>query len=276
MYKRVIINESEKDQIKNMYGLNDQTVYNSFMLDLLKKSLGLDFDSSGNEKSQLDSKDFFSGKSGKIEIKGSFDGAQMENIKLIIDEMEKAGIKDPLAQIGILSVISKENGFRTFKEIGYCNTSNTRIRSIFGKRTTKYSDSELNKLKCNDPAFFDAMYGRNSGMSLGNTEPGDGWKYVGRGFNGLTGRANYSKYGSMVGLDLVGNPKLMEDPRVAAKVAIAFFTKGKSPSTFPKFESKVDAAKYFADLNSGGESKFGRTPAIAATEKFDVKFNDLA
>jgi putative chitinase len=43
---------------------------------------------------------------------------------------------------------------------------------------------------------------------LGNTQPGDGVKYHGRGFVQLTGRSNYSDWGRRLNVDLVGNPEL--------------------------------------------------------------------
>lgn len=59
--------------------------------------------------------------------------------------------------------------------------------------------------------------------SLGNTEPGDGVKYKGRGFIHLTGRYNYDKAGKQLGIDLVNNPELAADPKIAAKIAIWFW-----------------------------------------------------
>lgn len=203
-------------------------------------------------------------------VKHKYSGEQGRNVDLIIDEMEKEGITDPITQVGILSVMSKESGFKTFKEISYCNTSNSRIKNKFGRRATKYSDEQLNKLKCNDPEFFESMYGKDSGIRLGNTEPGDGWKYVGRGFNGLTGRGNYKKYGGIIGMNLEENPKLVEDPRVAAKVAIAFFTKGKDPVNLPKFKNQRDATIYFANLNAGKESESSQTASLNTLGNFEI------
>ena len=223
--------------------------------------------SKSDEDSQTEDDELIS-QYGKIKHK--YSGEQGRNVDLIIDEMEKEGITDPLTQIGILSVMAKESAFKAFKEIGYCNTSNSRIRNVFGKRTSKYSDEQLNQLKCNDPQFFEAMYGKDSGIRLGNTEPGDGWKYVGRGFNGLTGRGNYRKYGNLIGMNLEGNPELVEDPRVAAKVAIAFFTKGKDPASLPKFKNQQDATVYFANLNAGGESERAQTASLNTLRNFEI------
>ena len=71
----------------------------------------------------------------------------------MIDYMNKSGITDPLTQIGILSVISKESGFKPKSEVSYANTSNSRIKNIFGSRVANYSDSELDSLKRNPEKF---------------------------------------------------------------------------------------------------------------------------
>lgn len=205
--------------------------------------------------------------------KGNFDSDQKKVIKLLIDHMNDIGITNPYTQIGILSVIDKESGFKVFKEIGYSNTSNSRIRDVFGSRASKYSDEELTDLKQNDEDFFEAMYGKDSGIKLGNTEVGDGWKYVGRGLNGLTGKSNYRKYGQMIGEPLESNPELVEDPEIAAKIAVAFFTKG-NPNSIPEFTDKEEAAIHFSDINAGGRSAdFHQIPAKESSKKFDVNFS---
>ena len=55
---------------------------------------------------------------------------------------------------------------------------------------------------------------------LGNTEPGDGVKFAGRGYVQLTGRSNYVKAGKALGLDLLKEPGKVEEPTIAAKVLI--------------------------------------------------------
>lgn len=59
---------------------------------------------------------------------------------------------------------------------------------------------------------------------LGNLQPGDGYRYRGRGWVQLTGRANFRTYGRLLGLDLEGNPDLAAQPETAARIAAAYWT----------------------------------------------------
>lgn len=60
-------------------------------------------------------------------------------------------------------------------------------------------------------------------FNLGNTEVGDGYKYRGRSFIQVTGRANYTACGKYLGLDLINNPDLLVDPDTAVKAALWYW-----------------------------------------------------
>lgn len=59
--------------------------------------------------------------------------------------------------------------------------------------------------------------------NLGNTEVGDGPKFIGRGILQLTGRANYTSMSKKLGVDLVNNPELACDPEISTKIACEYF-----------------------------------------------------
>jgi len=60
----------------------------------------------------------------------------------------------------------------------------------------------------------------------GNTEPGDGAKYCGRGYVQLTWKVNYQKASKIVGADLVANPDLAMRPDIAALIMFDGMSKG--------------------------------------------------
>ncbi|HYD45822.1 MAG TPA: glycoside hydrolase family 19 protein [Phenylobacterium sp.] len=71
--------------------------------------------------------------------------------------------------------------------------------------------------------YFFRMYdphGARPGVAaeLGNTQPGDGVRFCGRGYVQLTGRRNYQRAQNALGVHLVTNPDLAMDRAIAAKI----------------------------------------------------------
>jgi putative chitinase len=60
-------------------------------------------------------------------------------------------------------------------------------------------------------------------VDLGNTQPGDGPLFKGRGLLQVTGRANYAACGRALGLPLIAMPTLLEVPSGASRSAAWFW-----------------------------------------------------
>lgn len=69
-------------------------------------------------------------------------------------------------------------------------------------------------------AYFARYDGRGD---LGNTRSGDGARFHGRGIFQLTGRANYQRYGALLGHDLEGEPDLAMRPDISLAIAFAYW-----------------------------------------------------
>ena len=153
---------------------------------------------------------------------------QAKNMDLIKAALQKQGITDPKYIAATMGNVMKETGGKAIEEnLNYGKTSNDRIRSIFGKRAAGKTDQELDAIKKDPQQMGEMMYGHTTkmGRDMGNMEPGDGFKYRGRGFIGLTGKSNYAAASKAIYGDdrLVKNPALVEKPEVAAKTSVWFW-----------------------------------------------------
>lgn len=216
-------------------------------------------------------------------------------IDIVIKYLNKHGITNPIVQKAILSTIGKESGFTSTKEASYKNTAPARIKQIFGSRFSGLSDEEINRIKQDDTAFWEKVYGGEWGKkNLGNTQPGDGAKYLGRGFNGITGRANYKTYTDMLrkagsSIDLIANPEILEkSPDASAEVNALYFLRGLSDPTIKRkygnsgpndFKDFGTALKAVVNANAGAANDISRgflkqsyDSAVAANNKLGSKF----
>ncbi len=114
--------------------------------------------------------------------------------------------------------------------------------------------------------------GTRIGKVLGNTKPGDGYAYRGRGYVQLTGRANYAAAGRKLGIDLVGKPDLALDPDHAADILIKGCSEGwfttKKLSDYTDYENMrrvvngTDRAELIAGYADMFEAALRMGPAV--------------
>ncbi len=82
---------------------------------------------------------------------------------------------------------------------------------------------------------------------LGNTQPGDGKRFKGRGPIQLTGRANYRRYGQQLGIDFENNPAIVAIPSVGLLVACKFW----SDNGLNELADKDDVVSITKRINGG-------------------------
>jgi len=110
----------------------------------------------------------------------------------MVSAMDKEGIKDPNARAQIMAQAAHESGsFRYTEELG-------------------------------KPAYFEKYNGRKD---LGNTQPGDGPRFKGRGFLQTTGRVNYEQFKQAFGVDVIEKPEVLAEAKYAADSALFWFKK---------------------------------------------------
>jgi putative chitinase len=134
----------------------------------------------------------------------------------------------------IAQCCNETGGFTAFVE--NLNYSVTALISTFGRHRISVADANRLGRKPGarsltaeqQAAIANILYGGQWGRTnLGNTQPGDGWRYRGRGALHVTGRANYRSAGQRLGLSLEQEPDLVVAPRVALLTALDFWKRAK-------------------------------------------------
>jgi putative chitinase len=126
-------------------------------------------------------------------------------------------ITTPLRLAHFLAQISHESGGGTITRESLNYTHASRIREVWPSRFP--TDAAAEPYVRNPEGLADRVYqGR-----MGNTQPGDGARYAGRGLLQITGRDSYREIGTLTGLDLINQPDLAFAAEHALEVAAAEF-----------------------------------------------------
>lgn len=105
---------------------------------------------------------------------------------------------------------------------------------------------------------------------LGNQGPPDGERFRGRGFIQLTGRENYRRYGTALGVDLLAKPERANEPDIAAGV-LAEYLKARETRIMAALESgDLVAARKLVNGGTHGLEKF-KSSLLASRRPDDLK-----
>jgi predicted chitinase len=148
---------------------------------------------------------------------------------VVIAALVAAGLSAK-AQANVLAQVESESNFVPKNESLFYTTPEG-IQNTFNKDripTLEFAQQFVSK-KGDDRSekLANYVYAKTDG----NSEPGDGWKYRGRGFLQITGKNAYKALGDYLKIDLVSNPDLLNSPEIAAKSIPWFFLNYKSKLT---------------------------------------------
>ena len=176
----------------------------------------------------------------------------------------QAGLDDPKELAAFMGQMEIESGnLRSLEE--NLNYRGERLLEMFKGRNGLRTLEQANAIAGAGPvAVANAIYGGEWGRTgtSGNTEPGDGWRFHGRGYIQLTGRYNYTRDGRELGLDLVGNPDLAADREIAADIAIHYWQSRVVPRGH-----QLDVRGATLDINGGYNHLEERRAAVARWER---------
>lgn len=178
-----------------------------------------------------------------------------------------AGIDTPLRIAHALAQQSVETGGFS-KMVESLNYSQKGLRATFSSKRISDADCQRLGRKPGAPALpasaqeeiANIVYGGSFGkQQLGNDQPGDGWRFRGRGAKQTTGRFNYNDVMKVTGIDVIANPDLLADPDNGMRAACIFWEK-KSCNTFA---DKDDILGLTKAVNGGTNGLDERKAALA-------------
>ena len=143
---------------------------------------------------------------------------------------EQAGITTPLRMAHFLAQALHETGrFTLLRE--NMNYSEEQLTKIFGvgHHSAAVTHDEAFDLARHPERIAERVYGSGNphkAQELGNTEPGDGFRYRGNGILQMTGRGAHRRIGQACGVDFEGHPELATAPEHALKPALQEWTEG--------------------------------------------------
>jgi predicted chitinase len=155
--------------------------------------------------------------------------------------LAKYGINDSGLRLAhFMAQILHESGAFTIRTESL-NYRAERLLDVWPTRFKTLEDAQ--PFAQNPEALANNVYGGR----MGNVDPGDGWKYIGRGLLQLTGRESYEKYGKQLGVELAANPDLAFSAEWCLPIAAAEW----AASNCNTFADADDVRKVTKAINGG-------------------------
>lgn len=182
------------------------------------------------------------------------------------DAMGLFEIDEPIVVAAFLSQVGVESGGLT-AVVENLNYKVSALTALFGTRriseadAAAYGRNDTTGQKANQEMLANILYGGEWGAkNLGNTEPGDGWKFRGRGLKQLTGRANYKACGNSLGINLLDDPDQLAQPTAAALSAAWFWASRRGAGI--EDAAQAGDVKRVTKLVNGGDNGLAQREAL--------------
>ncbi len=147
-------------------------------------------------------------------------GIDAKWLEPMLETFEKYDISTPERQAAFIGQCAHESGnFKHLEE--NLNYSAERLCAVWPSRFPNLEAAA--PYHRNPEAIANKVY--SCRMGNGPEDSGEGFAFRGRGVVQLTGRDNYQRCGDGLGVDLVGNPDLLKDPKYAMLSAGWFWNK---------------------------------------------------
>lgn len=175
-------------------------------------------------------------------------------LRALVDQMQEARIlANPRRAAAFLGQVHAESmGFKRVQESMAYRPA--RLLAIFKGRNGLDTLAEAEALVKRGPdAIANHVYGGEWGArKLGNTQPGDGARFIGRGLKQLTGRDNYTRFSKawQGDLSVLQHPERVAQPDGAVASAIWYWSSRK-PQGIEAHADAFDIAEVTRLVNGG-------------------------
>lgn len=168
--------------------------------------------------------------------------------RTLVKSAVKHGITDPMEMAMFLANIEHESGNYSHVREGNYKTPE-RLKQVFPYKFRDVQDA-AQTINMGPEAVFERVYGNRK--DLGNTQKGDGAKYLGRGFIQVTGKSNYARLSKILNKDLVSDPSYLETPEGAAEGSVAWWLNRGNVLRDPAKRGDVRQVRYLVNGGYNG------------------------